>query len=211
MLTKWKLLAVLAVAASVLAAPLKRVSAQADYCTYHITFKNDKRRVPGAVNKECGGVHSPPWGNWGVDSNYTSRQDGYQFAGWHPLDGWRQWNSCTRDYNYPAYLNDNGRGQRAYPDIPHNYSTTSWGPSGTCPNVVTFSGSYMKIWELDKRAGDDEVGVLGYPAFSAPLTCRNPFTCSGQSAWVAPNLGPTSIVTAKIKAHVSKIGYVKRR
>ena len=127
MLTKWKLLAALAVAASVLAAPLEQASATALRCYYRIYFSNIERRVPGAINTECSWPHTPPWGNWGVDSGYSSRQDGYQFAGWHLTTyGLRQWNSCTRRYRSASFLND-GSGQQADPDIAFNYASTQAG------------------------------------------------------------------------------------
>jgi uncharacterized protein (TIGR03437 family) len=65
----------------------------------------------GPVHAECPvSIHSPPFGNWGVTSNFGSKQDGHQFQGWcHDTnicdndrncridcrDGWYEWNSCT--------------------------------------------------------------------------------------------------------------------
>ena len=61
--------------------------------------QNRNRKIIGAVNVECGfpdEVHSVPFGNWGVSSNYSTQlEDGNQFRGWKPLDGHGQWNSCT--------------------------------------------------------------------------------------------------------------------
>ena len=200
----------LAAAASVLLiVPLEHVSAQVDSCIFRATFKNNTRRVPGAVNTECSWIHSPPWGNWGVDSGYSSRRDGYQFAGWKPRDGWRQWNSCTKNFHSSRHFND-GTGQRANPDNAQSYATTSWS-GGSCPldpNVTTLAGLYMRISELDKNDRDDYVGTLYYPTVNIPLECSNPWNCHGRSAWIPPNRGSTRIMTANIRIYLSRDGSV---
>jgi uncharacterized protein (TIGR03437 family) len=72
----------------------------------------------GPVNAECPfSLHSPPFGNWGVTSNFGQKFDGRQFEGWchdtricdnngqcsvHCRDGWYEWNSCTDDARYRA-------------------------------------------------------------------------------------------------------------
>ena len=74
-------------------------------CELRLDFENKRRRIPGDVNTECNRIHSPPWGNWGVESPYSRRYDGYQFPGWKQTgddpddDGnWYQWNSCTKNF-----------------------------------------------------------------------------------------------------------------
>jgi len=84
-------------------------------CVLQFGVWNQARHVPGTVQAECpGGIHTWPWGNWGVDSNLGRRVDGHQFQGWchrnlvcgyddpptcwiDCTDGWYEWNSCT-DY-----------------------------------------------------------------------------------------------------------------
>jgi len=72
----------------------------------------------GPVNVECSvSVHTAPFGNWGVTSNFGSKTNGHQFQGWcHDsricdnsgfcrtdcLDGWYEWNSCTDASLYRA-------------------------------------------------------------------------------------------------------------
>lgn len=51
-------------------------------CQHYVEMFNRDRHVYEAPNAECGGIHTVPFGNWGVDSNYGSRQDTDQFAGW---------------------------------------------------------------------------------------------------------------------------------
>jgi len=110
--------------------PAPVVEAASDYCMTQLTFQNDRRRVKGSLDQECGvpGIpwfleHSPPWGNWGVNSNYGRRSNGFQWAGWNRLPGhdpWHQWSTCTRGRfapPNPQYYNDGGgRTQKAAPD-----------------------------------------------------------------------------------------------
>jgi len=65
----------------------------------------------GPVHTECPlSFHTPPFGNWGVTSNFGPKHDDHQFDGWchnaricdnngncHTdcVDGWWEWNSCT--------------------------------------------------------------------------------------------------------------------
>ena len=72
---------------------------------------NRNRRVFGPVHTECPGqLHTAPFGNWGVASNFGGVRNGHQFQGWchdTPIcdnngncstdcrDGWYEWNSCT--------------------------------------------------------------------------------------------------------------------
>ena len=53
-------------------------------CRVSVAGLNRARKVTGAVHAECPQdvVHSPPFGNWGVCSNYGSKHDGHQFDGW---------------------------------------------------------------------------------------------------------------------------------
>ncbi len=69
-----------------------------EYCVIVLTGQNRNRTVAGAVNTECEGIHSKPFGNWGVASNYGRIRDKDQFRGWwprHTTSTKKQWNSCT--------------------------------------------------------------------------------------------------------------------
>jgi uncharacterized protein (TIGR03437 family) len=80
-------------------------------CRVQVSGINRDRRVMGAVHAECPPtVHTVPFGNWGVTSNFGQKLDGHQFQGWchntrvcdnqgncrdECRDGWYEWNSCT--------------------------------------------------------------------------------------------------------------------
>jgi uncharacterized protein (TIGR03437 family) len=83
----------------------------AQVCRFNTSGLNRNRRVTGPVHAECPlTIHSVPFGNWGVTSNFGQKQDGSQFQGWcrntrvcdnqgncrtECRDGWYEWNSCT--------------------------------------------------------------------------------------------------------------------
>jgi hypothetical protein len=88
-------------------------------CRISVTGLNRNRRVIGPVNTECpAALHTAPFGNWGVTSNFGPSRDGHQFDGWcHDStvtfnngqtkltckSNWYEWNSCTShtDFNAP--------------------------------------------------------------------------------------------------------------
>ena len=86
-------------------------TATGQVCRISASGVNQNRRVMGPVHAECPtSIHTPPFGNWGVTSNFGSKQDSHQFQGWcHDMqicdndgncridcrDGWYEWNSCT--------------------------------------------------------------------------------------------------------------------
>jgi hypothetical protein len=89
-------------------------ASHAQVCRLSVAGLNRARKVTGPIHAECTRevVHSAPFGNWGVSSNFGSKHDGHQFDGWcHDqlscdkdgvcrldcLDGWYEWNSCTDD------------------------------------------------------------------------------------------------------------------
>ena len=91
----------------------------AQVCRITATALNQERRVIGGVNTECPTLllHSAPFGNWGVTSNFGAALDGHQFDGWcHNTricdnngncrtdcgDGWYEWNSCTDHSQFKA-------------------------------------------------------------------------------------------------------------
>lgn len=87
-------------------------------CRLSVAGLNQGRMVTGNVNAECPLVlHSAPFGNWGVSSNFGGKGDSHQFDGWcHNTricdnlgfcrtdcrDGWYEWNSCTDNAVYKA-------------------------------------------------------------------------------------------------------------
>ena len=94
-------------------------SAGAQVCRISVAGLNQSRRVTGAVHTECpqDPIHTVPFGNWGVTSNFGQKGDSHQFDGWcHDAvtcdnagacrtsctDGWYEWNSCTDDARYRA-------------------------------------------------------------------------------------------------------------
>ncbi len=84
---------------------------QAQVCRLSVAGLNRNRRVLGNVNAECPHpLHSAPFGNWGVTSNFGPKINGHQFQGWCQNlrvcdnrgncfnacgDRWFEWNSCT--------------------------------------------------------------------------------------------------------------------
>ena len=76
-------LAVIITLAAALAAP-PAAQWPVPACQVTVSLENQLRRVTGTVMEECPGIHSAPWGNWGVESDYDSRKDKDQFRGWKP-------------------------------------------------------------------------------------------------------------------------------
>lgn len=90
----------------------------AQVCRLSVAGLNRDRRVTGEIATECPApLHTAPFGNWGVTSNYGVKRDGNQFNGWcHESDvcdnngncrkvcrdGWYEWNSCTTHPQYRA-------------------------------------------------------------------------------------------------------------
>ena len=84
---------------------------QAQVCRVSLAGLNRNRRVMGPIHAECPpSIHSTPFGNWGVTSNFGQEGNSHQFDGWcHDTrvcdnngacrsvctDGWYEWNSCT--------------------------------------------------------------------------------------------------------------------
>ena len=188
-------------------------------CGVYTSFSNADRHLFGDVSEECGPGHTPPWGNWGVDSPHGSRQDANQFAGWKPLGGHRQWNSCTTNspwrpgdvghwnfYNHPPVQRIE---QIADPDNSNVYASNNFHLSGTCENVMggvfIYTGLYMKLYELDGGGPfggqDDHVTTLNYGSVSIPMSCAGAWSCTGQSGWISPISG-NSDVTANIRLSV---------
>lgn len=170
-----------------------------NYCRVDYTVKNRLRRVRGDVNTECGDecrfifpCHTPPWGNWGVDSVYGGKIDGFQFAGWHPSDGWRQWNSCT-GRQIESEFNDGFGRQKAAPDNErvvytwYDYYNAGYRNRDACddwlPEVRTFRDVELDHFELDGFDFDNFVATLEYGNVDISVECSSPFNCTGASDW----------------------------
>lgn len=92
---------------------------QAQVCRLSVAGLNRARHVVGPVHAECPDqIHSAPFGNWGVTSNFGHKLDGHQFDGWchsnqEMVDNtgqrrrvcgnrWYEWNSCTDNPSFRA-------------------------------------------------------------------------------------------------------------
>ena len=149
-------------------------------CVLTVNFPNDIRRVPGAVNAECGSFsfhNDQGYGNWGVDSNHGRRRDAFQFAGWKWRHNKRQWQSCTNENPPPNCHHYNDAGctkQKANPERQYGYGGYSqYGPRDMpcedwVPGAITINGVYMQLYELDKPDADDFITSLGYHDMSLP-------------------------------------------
>ena len=181
-------------------------------CTADLAFYNLNRRIRGEVNVECpGGLHSVPYGNWGVDSNFESRKDANQFPGWKPDGNSLEWNSCTRlrppnHYFQPGAVPPE---QWANPDVAAVYAVMRHNspPGHTCESwlpgqLYSLLGRlYMNIYELDRWDRDDLVATLSYGTVNIPLTCNGPWNCTGWSTVRSPSSG-NAVVTADIRVYV---------
>ena len=121
-------------------------------CRISVTGLNRNRRVIGPVNTECPApLHTAPFGNWGVTSNFGPSRDAHQFDGWcHDStvtynngesktpcrSGWYQWNSCT-----------------SHPDF-------------SAPNCSLFNGA-----ECTEQVSATGVNVLAAQAVEIPVGC----------------------------------------
>ena len=178
-------------------------------CRMDVILENQLRRVTGAVMVECPGVHSAPFGNWGVESDYESRRNTDQFRGWKPHWGTKgEWNSCTLQYYDGEWVND-GRGkQKADGD---DVRVGGEGPAGygfaqTCrnymPEVYTAEDVDMELWELDTLSPDDYITTLEYGDIDVRITCYDDWDCRGESEWHTQNSVDSTGVSAKIRVKV---------
>lgn len=90
----------------------------AQVCRLSVAGLNRNRRVTGPISAECPDpLHTAPFGNWGVTSNFGPKRNGHQFDGWCRdvricdnagncrnacRDGWYEWNTCTTHPLYTA-------------------------------------------------------------------------------------------------------------
>jgi hypothetical protein len=78
-------------------------------CVITINLANH-HRFAYKTEEECqSGIHTVPWGNWGVSSNVGSKRNADQFKGWdgNCANVKVQWNSCSASdrFRLSSYLN----------------------------------------------------------------------------------------------------------
>ena len=126
----------------------------AQVCRISASGLNRNRRVTGSINAECppSFIHTSPFGNWGVTSNFGQKHDDHQFQGWcHDTltcdnrgncrtecrDGWYEWNSCTDASEFRApnctLYNDNNCTSQASPLGVNVHGTRTIDLSVRCP------------------------------------------------------------------------------
>lgn len=126
--------------------------------TYEIVNKD--RYVYGRIDNECSGLHTKPFGNWGVDTEASNRVDGRQFEGWchfvracdrdgnckwHCQDSWYEWNSCTYHAWAPplvGFYNHNNHSQQRSTRGVNVHGTGTMSYSNGCP--VDTDGDHIK-------------------------------------------------------------------
>ena len=219
-----------------LGTPVGVLSAQSDQeiCVVTISGQNKGREADGFIDAECDDVfypfqwHDPPWGNWGVDSNYGDIRDTDQFEGWKYKDGKYQWNSCTDpSYPYappnPDYYNiNNSTAQRSSSIVTHGsyqlrtyHDCESVGvepePSPGCTDAngwtISESNNYMYVYELDEPDNDDYVDGLSFSSTSITLSgCDHDGCPERRTGWVSAS---SSVISAslRMKASATLYGY----
>jgi len=176
-------------------------SAFSQTCTVSSAGLNSWRRVMGPVTAECpGSIHSAPFGNWGVTSNFGPKVNGNQFQGWHFSNNERQWNSCTPQFTGCSYMNwDNctqqvtvNYGSSIMPtnvlgtvgaqwgvECPRDWNSDGRCDTGGCTNFTSYTtnNNYMSLYELDPGWWDELVQSLYFPSTTVNTTC-DAFGCS---------------------------------
>lgn len=182
-------------------------------CIIVLEGQNRNRTVDGVIDEECEPVnyvtqwHDPPWGNWGVSSNYSTRvENGDQFLGWEPKGSQKQWNSCTNVPEYPKfhppnceyYNADNCSTQASFGIVTHGqlrYRTSvDICVSGVPPDdysgcqdqgSVGQDSNHMTLYELDKPDPDDLIETLYFPGTYVTLIgCTYEGCPERTSSWV---------------------------
>ena len=178
-------------------------------CEVYLTLETQLRRVTGTVMTECGGecvlfwCEDAPFGNWGVESDYTRRSNTRQFPGWKPDGSRSEWNSCTLQYYDGPYVND-GRGrQKSDSRARVGGNVFGQGPANdTCREYVAEvveGHADMTLYEMDRWTRDDRVTDLGYGTFDIPVTCSNDWTCDGVSEWQSQTSVDSTGVSAEAR------------
>lgn len=177
-------------------------------CRFEVQLVNQDRRITGHhLSAECGGIHSAPFGNWGVESTLGEKRNSRQFDGWKLSGGFFQWNSCTSDttkfptgcdapkgpfYNSAActqQFSDEGTpsGWDIHAGVSPNVAILDFdvpcpnGIDGGCKSMelcaVAVENHFMDLFELDPASPDTQVGRLEFGTQSAPAMCATEECC----------------------------------
>jgi hypothetical protein len=157
-------------------------------------FSFDRRVFGNDLDQECPGnwPHTPPYGNWGVDSSTSYIWDSDQWSGWRVKeDDHHEWNTCTSNSTYAppncAYLNDNDcTTQAADPD---NWGLYAYPVLGIytpdCDQwddqVFTLYNEYLDLYELDPWSSDEFVDTLHYDPVDVTLDNDHPAQVIGET------------------------------
>lgn len=185
------------------------------YCVFYVRMLNSDRYLRGDTDQECGLPDgSPPWGNFGVDSNLASRADGYQYEGWKMADGWDNvWSACSTsdDYDPPdcRYYNANGCTEQQTDMATSQYASMElWmkiprrqedlGCEWFDGHHLLITGNFQKVWELDDASADDLIDEATHADLVIPLECNDFDSC--EYAWVDGDYkqGPTKDVSRRL-------------
>lgn len=201
-----------------------------EQCRLLFVLENRQREVNADVNEECGcafdpgctgtdDCHSCTWGNWGVDSLWSSRQDSNQFRGWQQEpDGTAEWNSCTDVCSSGSTCFNNGDGQqkttpfndvREYASGQVNRWIRDQGQGLGCAwldgKQMLLTSNFLELYELDWA--DDFVDTITGPTLTINLTCPDEDTCTGQSSWEDADNTPGDI-SAQIRSRITGSVYI---
>lgn len=189
--------------------------AEAQMCQVTLELSSDLRRLTGTVMTECGGecillwCEKAPWGNFGVNSDFSRRRNTNQFRGWHPDGSKREWNACTQQYYGGPYVND-GAGQKAAPDDERLVGSRAVATSNrgvSCreylPEVHTAEDVDMAIYEMDRITKDDYITTLDYGDIDIRITCTSNWVCSGTSEWHEQEATNSAGVSARVRVWLS--------
>ena len=176
----------------------------AGICRLSVAGLNRERVVAAwaDLNQECGGIqdcwHSPPYGNWGVDSNYGRRVDGDQFQGWYPEYPHLMWNCCTRDYppggEQRSFAGENVHGSKTvdvWVNCPEDIDSDGECDVGGCKDVWGYgeSNNWATLFELDPGPWpcgiDDYVDTLDFPPTEVNLICEPGYCYAAGTGWAA--------------------------
>jgi uncharacterized protein (TIGR03437 family) len=195
---------------------------------------NRERRVIEEIHAECPEdfIHSAPFGNWGVTSNFGGKVDGHQFDGWcHDvricdnagncrnacMDGWYEWNSCTDNSLFRApnctLYNSAQCTEQTSPtginihgmkqvDVPVSCPSAS---GGGCGDVKQFASgtNFLSLYELDPVCCDALVQSVYFPEVTVPLTCDALGCAPAQSGWVKPSFWDSPATPGKVFADLA--------
>ena len=187
--------------------------AEAQSCEVRSTLYSQNRKITGTVMEECGGecfllwCEDAPFGNFGVNSDFSQRSNSDQFRGWKANGSRQEWNACTLQYYGSIYFND-GAGRQTSDASKSVGTDYAWSyPGVTCedflPEVHTWDDVYMKIYEMDRWTPDDHVTTLNYGDIDIQITCSSPYRCDGTSDWTSENSTDSTGVAADVRIRVT--------